>query len=878
MPLKTGAHLGPYRVDGKLGEGGMGEVYTARDTRLDRDVAVKVLPGHLAADPEALARFEREAKAIAALSHPNILAIHDFGQDAGIVYAVTERLEGHTLRERLATGPLPRKKAIQIAADVARGLAAAHGRGIVHRDLKPENVFITSDGLVKILDFGLAKSVVPSDQTSVSAPEATQLATEPGTVMGTVGYMAPEQVRGAPADPRADIFALGCVLFEMLVGRRAFQRETAAETMTAILREDVPGLSDTGIPVPPALEELVRHCLEKQPDERFQSARDLAFALEALSGAQPTSGTAVAVSGVSSKPRRLPLVAVAALAVAAGFLVGRFSPASQTPAAPVISTFTQVTDFGGVETTPTLSPDGQAIVYATAEPGDLYLLRVGSRRPVLLTANSPAHDGSPAFSPDGERIAFRSERDRGGIFVMTATGESVTRLGDSGFDPSWSPDGSSIVVAPARFVYPTDVGSNVLGLSVIDVATGARREISTVDRAMQPSWSPNGFRVAFWGLRGDGGQRDIWTIAADGSEAERGGRTVTDDAALDWNPVWSPDGRHVYFSSNRGGTMNLWRVPIDERTGEVLGDAEPVTTPSLWSGGVTFSRDGRLMAFASLDWRSTLYRVAFDPVREELAGAPEPLRQSTRPIRDHELSPDGEWVTFMETGAQEDLFVARTDGSEYRRLTDDQFRDRSPVWSPDGSRLAFYSDRSGDYQVWTIRPDGSDLRQVTHSTRASLPTWSPDGTLIATAPVGGSTWFVVPADGGDAAEIEHAAPGDSQYWPASWSSAGRIVGLNIPMSGASMKLAIYDIASDSYRDVPNATSGNWVIGLWLDARRLLVRDERGIAVFDLDGGSRRILSVGGYAMGRSLGASRDGRWISYTETGTQGDIWMATLR
>ena len=739
--LEQGRTVGPYEILGALGAGGMGEVYRARDTRLDRDVAIKVLPRHLASDPEALERFEREAKAVAALSHPNILAIHDFGTYDGTPFAVTELLEGETLRDRLSAGALPQKKALQFARDIARGLAAAHDKHIVHRDLKPENVFIGPGGQVKILDFGLAKTVLPAARQDDSARTSmgsgasdapTELRTDPGMVMGTVGYMSPEQVKGHPADPRSDIFSLGCVLFEMVTGLRPFQRETVAETMTAILREDPPEVSGDGRTVSPAVEELIRHCLEKRPDERFQSARDLAFAVQALSGTQTTSGRSAVTASVDSPahPRRLLPLAVAAVLIAAAFVAGRFLPVSGGSSAPALVSFDQVTDSPGVETTPTLSPDGRSIVYAVESGGssDLYLLRVGGRNPVLLTPNVPERDGWPAFSPDGDRVAFRSERNGGGIFVMRATGESVTRLSDFGFNPSWSPDGRELVVSLGSFNYPTDRGSSTLGLAAIDVSSGARREISKTDDAMQPSWSPHGHRIAYWGLRGDSGQRDVWTIAADGSEIESGGRTVTDDAALDWNPVWSPDGRFLYFSSNRGGTMNLWRIPIDETTGDVQGEPEPLTTPSLWSGGFSFSRDGTKMAYASLDWRSTLYRVAFDPVREVLAGTPEPLRRSTRPIRDHELSPDGQWVAFMETGAQEDLFVARTDGTEYRKLTDDVFRDRAPVWSPDGGRLAFYSDRTGSYQLWTIRPDGSGATHVSTAERKmNFPTWSPDG-------------------------------------------------------------------------------------------------------------------------------------------------------
>jgi len=266
----------------------MGEVYRARDTRLERDVAIKVLPSSFAADPERRARFEREAKSVAALSHPNILAIYDTGLHEAQLFVVTELLHGETLRDALRSGALPVRKGIDIGVQIARGLAAAHDRGLVHRDLKPENVFVLADGRVKILDFGLAKSVA-TDATAGAMTAMAVAATDPGTVLGTVGYMAPEQVRGQATDPRTDLFALGAVLYEIFTGKRAFQRDTAAETMTAILREDPPDLSLSRADLPPTLDRIVRHCLEKNPAERFQTARDVAFALEAFSGTAITS-------------------------------------------------------------------------------------------------------------------------------------------------------------------------------------------------------------------------------------------------------------------------------------------------------------------------------------------------------------------------------------------------------------------------------------------------------------------------------------------------------------------------------------------------------------------------------------------------------------
>ena len=289
MPLAAGTRLGPYQIVAPLGAGGMGEVYRARDSRLDRDVAVKVLPQHLANDPHALTRFEREAKAVAALSHPNILAVYDVGTDQGISFVVTELLEGETLRSRLGRAAVGWGKAAEIGAAVADGLAAAHSKGIIHRDLKPENIFLTSDGRVKILDFGLARRRPDAADQDQTVDAAT--ATEAGTIMGTVGYMSPEQVRGEPVDAPGDLFSLGCVLYEMAAGERAFARPTAPETLAAILNADPPPLAASGKQIPPEMDRLIARCLEKNAGERQQSARDLAFALREItaSGARPVA-------------------------------------------------------------------------------------------------------------------------------------------------------------------------------------------------------------------------------------------------------------------------------------------------------------------------------------------------------------------------------------------------------------------------------------------------------------------------------------------------------------------------------------------------------------------------------------------------------------
>jgi Tol biopolymer transport system component len=659
-----------------------------------------------------------------------------------------------------------------------------------------------------------------------------------------------------------------------------------AETMTAILREDAPEVSLPDALVPAALEQLVRHCLEKRPEERFQSARDLAFALQSLSGMGAGSGPSRASTAPAS--RRPPIMALAAaglLIAGAAFVAGRYvAPAGRPPGGPTVVSFQHITDSPGVETQPTISPDGRTVVYAAGASGTshIYSVHVGSRSSMPLTENSPANDSQPAFSPDGERIAFRSEREGGGIWVMLATGESPGKLTDFGYHPAWSPDGREIVVSSGKFLWPTELATMDYGLSAVDVATRQRRPVLSANAAMQPNWSPHGTRIAYWGRRA-GGQRDLWTVAADGSEATTGGVSVTNDPAVDWSPTWSPDGAYLYFSSTRGGTINLWRVPIDEASGRPRGEAEPVTTPSSWSGYYSFSRDGTKLAYASLDWRSTLFKRAFDPAGERVVGPAVPMLKGTRVIRDHEVSPDGQSVVFTEASAQEDVLVARIDGTQYTRVTDDAFRNRSPVWSDDGTRILFYSDRSGDYQLWTIRPDSTGLTLVpTPQLRASSPAWARDGRVafFTSTPSTGipESWYLLSqVEAGGTLELQPPVDATNFFWPMAWSRDGtRLAGDIQGPSG--MGLGVFTLASRQYMKQPGAAF--WLAMSWLsDGRRLIVRDDRGIWIVHPDTQDwRPLVSVGGFCAGRSVGVTRDDKWITYSETGTEGDIWVATLK
>ena len=882
MALEPGRSLGPYRIVSPLGAGGMGEVYRATDTRLGRDVALKVLPEAVAGSPELRERFEREARAVASLSHPGILAIHDFGTDGGRAFAAMELLEGQTLRDRLATGPLAPRRATDYALQLAQALAAAHDKGVVHRDVKPDNVFVTREGRVKVLDFGLARQasslLTSSGDDSVSPTLAPGTGTEPGTVLGTVGYMSPEQVRGQEADARSDIFSFGAVLYEMLTGKRAFRGETAAETMTAILRADPPEPASVHEGIPLGLERIVDHCLEKDPSRRFRTAHDLAFALETASGASSRSAASVAVAAAADRPswRRLAWGAAGILALAvavqAGRLLERREPVAPGAAA-APGAVLRLTNRPGPERWPQLSPDGKTLAFVAAaaaapDAGDVFIQRVGGGNAINLTPDSPGDDTHPAFSPDGSRIAFRSAREGGGLFVMGSTGESVKRLTDFGYNPSWSPDGREIVVSTvswAEVASRTGKGE----LWVIDVSSGARRRIETPGDAVQPRWSPRGDRVAYWGVS-MAGQRDVFTVAAAGG----GAVAVTTDVAIDWDPVWSPDGRHLTFSSDRGGTMNLWRVPIDEASGQALGPPVPLSAPSGWAGYASLSGDGRTLAYANREVRTTLMRAALDPLRGRISSPPAVVLRGSLELRDQALSPDGEWVAFTTEG-REDVFVVRADGTGFRQLTDDAFRDRGVSWSPDGKRLAFYSNREGDYQAFSLRSDGSELKQL-----SAVPggltylAWSPDGSELAACGAQEPTpWRIDLRQplGHEAARRLPPIDETHALCPRSWSSGGEaLAGIAIDPGGVWRGLYILSLDSGAYRRVGDQSVLEF---LWLDAGRLLVGTSRGeIEVVDARSGETREVARG---LGPSVSA--DGRGLTYVERSEEADVWMAAL-
>ena len=804
-----GKTIGPYQVVAKLGEGGMGEVYRARDTKLNRDVAIKVLPDLFANDPERLARFSREAQTLAALNHPNIAHIHGLEDSSGIHALVMELVEGEDLAVHIAHGPIPLSEALPIARQIAEALEAAHEAGIVHRDLKPGNIKVKADGTVKVLDFGLAKAMDPAGASSggsvSNSPTLTARATQMGMILGTAAYMAPEQARGKAVDKRADIWAFGIVLYEMVTGQRAFKGDETSDVLAAVLRED---LDWSALPAgtPPRLRRLLERCLDRDVKQRLRDIGEARVEIGKIeSGAPDTSGDRAQMTAPArpESPRllRYVAVAIAVAAVITAWWIGRRSAAPEA----VWSVFTQLTDASGVETGPSLSPDGASFAYASGARGswDIYIQRVGGRNPVLV-AGDPARDELwPAFSPDGKQIAF-SQGSAGGIFVVGATGESRRRLTDVGANPEWSPDSQHIVFCSeeVQSAYSTNSEST---LWTVDVNGGAPAKLEVDIAAFQPAWSPSGRRIAFW--TNVNGQRDLATIAATGGSRVM----VTSDVAVDWAPIWSPDGRFLYFASDRGGSMGIWRIAVDEGSGRATGAPEPI------AAGVDvamdlphLSADGNTLVFRSKIQSVNPAAIDFEPTTER-AGSVRLLQHSTGQLVPSAVSPDGRWMALYNLNErQQDIFAMRSDGSELSRLTDDAARDWFPRFTPDGSALTFISNKSGSYQGWSIRLDGSNRTQLTAFTDSPIDFafFGPDGKKLvaAGAPtgefrIGSAPW---PLTGASATLIKPVLVGGGWLFPTYWSRNGRWLSGAIALASGSLHgNALYEVATGAIRQLSN---------------------------------------------------------------------------
>jgi len=782
MPLAAGTRIGPYDVLAAIGAGGMGEVYRARDTRLGRDVALKTLPPSFAADAERLRRFEQEAKSTGLLNHPNILAVYDVGVHGDAPYVVSELLEGETLRDRIGTSGLPARKAIEYAAQIARGLAAAHDKGIVHRDLKPENVFVTRDGRVKILDFGLAKTLTGAEGAGSEMQTFERgVATDAGQVMGTAGYMSPEQVRARPVDHRSDIFSFGAVLYEMLCGQRAFRGDSSVETMNAILKDDPPALTATSRQLPPALERIVSHCLEKNPDERFQSARDIAFDLEHLSAI-----SAAAPAGAEAPRRRRWPTAIAALLVTAGvFAVGYL--AGRGHVAPEV-VFHAVTFQNGWAQDARFAPDGKQIVYQARWTGmapDVYVAQRGSPESRPLDVRAQRLFG---ISASGDLLIRRP--DPYALAQVPMGGGAPRDLMADVEEASWGPDGVALAVlhnvgARMRLEYP-------LGKVLHEASSMRFLRVS-----------PKGDAVAFseHPLVGDfRGDIDVTDTAGHVTTLSAGWADIRGLA-------WSPDGREVWFTATKSGADNsLWAVSRQGRLrslfrapgslsihdvspdGRVLlsvqhrrprllgrGPGDTAERDLSWldyGSSSDLSRDGRTLLFSEQGEGGGAAYAAY--VRSMDEGLPVRLGTGLAIA----LSPDGTQALVVDLTVPMQAVLLPTGAGTPRRLP------RGPIvqihagaFLPDGRRVVLCASEAGKgSRLYVQDVEGGEPRPLgevggVFAFNTMIPA-TPDGSFVVAADGNGRLELHPTSAGGPPRPIAASRPGDR---PLQVSDDGRFL-------------------------------------------------------------------------------------------------------
>jgi len=784
----AGSKLGPYEILGQIGAGGMGEVYRARDPRLGREVAIKVLPASFSDDPDRLRRFEQEARAAGVLNHPNITAVYDIGQHEGAPYVVQELLEGATLRSVLAHGLLSPRRAINYAKPIADGLSAAHDKGIVHRDLKPENLFVTNDDRVKILDFGLAKLVHPERGGPASSLPTATPTTDSGIVMGTVGYMSPEQVRGKPADARSDIFSFGAILYEMLSGRRAFEGDSTADTMSAILKEDPPDLSATNQNVSPGLERIVRHCLEKNPERRFQSAHDLAFDLESLSA---TSGQTVVGGRPALRERRLPWIAIvtaAAIALAAFALGHLWKPKGSSPV-----TYQRITYRHGVVGDGRFAPDGQTVVYSASwdgNPFEVYTSTPGSPESRALGVPAALESSAIAVSSTGELAVAVPRLENGAL-----AGTTLARVPLGGGAPrpvvedvlaaDWSRDGRSLAVS-----------REVKGRVRLEFPVG-KVLFESSGSVSYPRISPLGDRIAFIDrpiYERPQGRVMLVDLAGGAKVLSEGWKDIQGLA-------WRPDGKEIWFAATTrsegralhavtpdGRARLVARMPgspwLDDisRDGRVLIDQWSVRGQiAALPPGETRERDlswldGSALADLSRDGKRILFSEMLQGGGENSGvyvrgtdGSPAVrLGEGTA----HTFSSDMKWALTTLPSAGSQLILLPIGSGEPRELPKGKINYESVLPLPDGKNVVFVGIEPGHgVRTYVQRLEGGEPRAITPD-GIFASALSPDGSLVAAQGLADTTAKLYAIAGGEPRSIPGIAQGEIVY---QWSADGKRV-------------------------------------------------------------------------------------------------------
>jgi eukaryotic-like serine/threonine-protein kinase len=779
MVLTSGTKLGPYEIVALLGAGGMGEVYRARDLVLKREVAIKLLPQAYASDTQRLHRFQQEAEATATLNHPNILSLYHVGEHNGSPYLVTELLEGETLRERLRGGALPVRKAIELGVQVARGLAAAHERGIVHRDLKPENLFVTKDGRVKILDFGLAKLTRP-EPVSDSTAATFDCETAAGEVLGTVGYMAPEQVRGNSADARADIFAFGAILYELLSARRAFKGATSADTLSAILKEEPAEFSALQMKIPPAVESVMRRCLEKAPELRFQSALDLGFALEAFSASSDSVVASTKQEPGHSSRRIVPWLAVAvclALIVSALLWWRRAAPK------PEVEAVTQLTNDGEpkLEFSP-LATDGSRVYFNESLQGSWKIAQVstlgGQSAPLTSKLSSATIlDISPGSSALLVTSGMGSENP---LWFLPLPAGEPHRVGDLlANDAAIFPDSRHIVFTKGNSLYVVESdGSEAHKLLDVSGATA------------WPSVSPDGKRIRFSVWSADYISAALWEVSSDGTNL-RQLLANWKQLPIDCCGKWTPDGKYFVFQSGNLERSDIYG--LREGRGLVPDDGPvKLTQGPLSYVQPTPSADGKQIFTIGSKARGELVR--YDQASKEFV----PYLSGISAF-ETVFSRDGNWVAFV-SYPDHTLWRMRLDGSDRLQLVSPPRKAILPAWSPDGKRIAYGGFNVNRTGVYVVDVEGGVPQEVAQD--ANCPTWSSDGNFLSVSHAGGNGIRVVDLHTGKSTTVSEA---DDKFGPV-WSPDGRFI---LSSTEKRDKLMLFDVNAKKWSQLLSGSFEDW---------------------------------------------------------------------
>ncbi len=889
--IAPGTRLGNYEVIAPLGAGGMGEVYRARDLRLDRDVAVKILPGDFATDPDRVRRFEAEARAASALNHPHIISIFETGQTDSISYFAMELVDGLPLDQwvRQQKPGLPRL--LVVIAQVADALSAAHEAGIIHRDLKPPNLIVTAQGYVKVVDFGVAKILEapsPDGETRAAAGR-----TDLGAVIGTAEYMSPEQALGRSVDPRTDIYSLGTIIFETATGRRPFSAPSTLDLLHAVVHDAPPRVRDIDPVAPAELEWILDKALAKEPDERYQTMRELSVDVKRLLRLlQKERRTPQALASSAAKPRwtrfapgALILVATAAAAWWLGRSTVRGTDA-QTSSRPVV-TLTPLTSDLGYEGEPTLSPDGRWMAFVSDRTGDFeILLRQMSGGPTINLTQHPGDDVQPAFSPDGNQIAFVSSRGGtsdvlfaqpglpllgGDVWVMPALGGSTARkIADKGNFPSWSPDGTALIYTAGPWF-----GQRIRRVSA---AGGTSTEIPIVfptNRApghlTYPHYDPDGHWILFVGT-----PDDIYVARADGGSATA--------LARGRMAIWGPGGSSIIYSNGDAGRNNsLWRLPFDRTSGKVSGPPEPVTIDRGANMQPAMSSDGRLVAFAAFELAANIERIPFDAETGRQTGPPEQVTRGKDPIYFFSSAPDGSAVVF---GLRRSIWRSAADGTVHQLTSDPGLETGVPRWSPDGKTIAFNRQPSkpgAAEDIWMMEADGGNPRPLLDGVGLSgLFAWTFDGRQIVSVSSGDRQLHVADLATRASRRLTNEAgvmpiivTSRDDRWVVYQSVASGDVDLRaVPLAGGASRPVVVSPHKDYHPSL--SPSGRWLY--YLQDHRAIYRVPGPAQNWRLAAPEKVIdfrLPSGAFVEDPQI--SPDGRYLLYARGRFSSDIWVASL-